>query len=455
MASDDSRCETARNVLRDALKDAADIVDRSGNPALMRERLARWKRRTSESLQEHFATEEARRFSNLRLEVTALSPSTVIQSLQKHQTFLLGLLEDLNKRGERVLCEVKPPGAERQTATSAPISLAPQAIGLPVPGPTPVPIRVAPQPLGPKEAAKPTRVVAESAGDPLDRAGFRQIRFLRDHGSLIGLTLSPIALTVAQQLAADEGIAFLRVPEALRAQLRDRFLGVFIVLAGLWAVFAIMQWRKEESLTQLEDQLSAERSRAERERQELEGELRAWEEDIALIIDGYLLSLARILNFQSTERITIYTRDHKARAFVRLARYSPNPKYNGGGREYYPEAEGRIAQAWEKGDDFAADYPDFNDDPEGYLDRCEKDGLSRDHAGSIKMKSRMYFGWRIKDPTGQRNLAVVIVESLDPAKYHRDHLLDTFRQQGQVLRFFAERMRDRVAQISSARERRL
>lgn len=167
----------------------------------------------------------------------------------------------------------------------------------------------------------------------------------------------------------------------------------------------------------------------------LRSELEAWEQDAGLLKDAHVFGIAEQLKFGTvagvSERVTVYmhnppTAPGKRGTFVQFGRYSSNPNFDSTRRLSYPDNEGRIAETWQRGTSFAADYPDPVTDLEAYLDRCEADGLEREQARKIRMKSRLFFGWKLMDGRNQYPLAVVIVESTSPNRYNEGYLRQVF-----------------------------
>lgn len=152
------------------------------------------------------------------------------------------------------------------------------------------------------------------------------------------------------------------------------------------------------------------------------------------------------------ERITIYAHDPREQCFIEIARFSENPVYKkkSTNRVTYPDAQGCISLAWQRGIYFAKDYPDPVQDLEGWVGRCGRDGVPDELARRFNMKSRLYFGFRV-NALDREPLAVVIVESTDPDRYTEEDLRDFFGWWGDQLRARIEPFRKNLPKLSVAR----
>src|SRR5690606_38697983 len=105
-----------------------------------------------------------------------------------------------------------------------------------------------------------------------------------------------------------------------------------------------------------------------------------------------LHDLAKELGYNSDERVSLYVHRPKLNRFELLERHSPNPKWEHATRRYYPDNEGCIALAWENGEHFES-LAEGTD----WVSWCRSRGLTKKKARKIRMRSRLYFGWRVMD----------------------------------------------------------
>lgn len=109
-------------------------------------------------------------------------------------------------------------------------------------------------------------------------------------------------------------------------------------------------------------------------------------------------------------RISLYRHGVQAQSFIRLARISLNPQLCNGGREFYPDSEGLIADVWTRG---SASVRDLKEDREEWNEQLVKSmGYDLQTARRLTMQSRSLVGIRLDfdgEPVG-----VVIIESENP-----------------------------------------
>lgn len=154
-------------------------------------------------------------------------------------------------------------------------------------------------------------------------------------------------------------------------------------------------------------------------------------------------------NGGNRERITIYAHDSRG-YFTAFARYSANPEYKRKSRGQYEFDSGCIGAAWRDSWYFKRDYPDPQD-AAAWIARCRRDGLKHEVAAKIRMKSRLYCGFRI-DSIRREPLAVVVVESTDPDRYSEDELRTFFNDSIETMRAAVEHFAPSLPRVAMARE---
>lgn len=151
-------------------------------------------------------------------------------------------------------------------------------------------------------------------------------------------------------------------------------------------------------------------------------------ENVRNLFDGYLYKLSsQKLGFgeagENNERITIYIHD-RTNKFIPFGRYSQNPTYKKAGRAQYPDHEGCIAKGWQNRWHFESSLTDRNYEKSN----LEKYNISKPTLDGIKMKSKMYAVMRV-DSTAGEQLAVIVVESTDSARFTEDFLKEKLEQE--------------------------
>lgn len=118
-------------------------------------------------------------------------------------------------------------------------------------------------------------------------------------------------------------------------------------------------------------------------------------------------------------RGTIYKFEQNA--FFRLGRWSDNPEYCNPGRDSYLASKGLIAQAWKNGESFASGLPDGQKAIKSYRDEQVKLGLDDEHATNLRMKSRSYACFAIRDKA-EVKMAVLVLESVLPEPFSAEEI---------------------------------
>lgn len=266
-----------------------------------------------------------------------------------------------------------------------------------------------------------------------------------DHWVDIVLCCSVGAIAVGAMLLADP---FLERVAPLAGTKRTWLIGAGVVLTvgGILAALAgsYGSIQRSERISSLE-----------KENAELKAAFDEAQRDVLTFAQAELKNAAKSLKFGSrpknTERITIYSYDAGG-FFTAFGRFSENPGYaKKSSRAQYEEDAGCIGAAWADGWYFDASYPDPADSVDAWVARCTQDGMKEEVARSIKMKSRLYCGFRIDSPNAEP-IAVVVVESTDSNRYIESDLRSFFGMWGERLRQPFERFKPSLPRASSARE---
>lgn len=268
--------------------------------------------------------------------------------------------------------------------------------------------------------------------------------WLDDYWAEAALALLPVLMSCATLFASDEVIKLITNDNNVQSKVRWWSVAAFLALT---AFYVIVLWK-----------FFTRRTRASRliaRNAHLESRQAAWIQDVRTISRGYLLDLAGRLKFGSngTERASLYVHNLDE-VFYEIARFSFNPTFNSNGRKSYPQNEGCIGRAWQYGHHFCNSFPDPVVDLDGYALKSKEYKISKGVAEKLRMKSRMYFAWRILDRPKERPLAVLVIESTDPLKFSENELLELFQKdEGRYLSDLIEAILPQIPDERLARER--
>ncbi|RMZ58000.1 hypothetical protein D1632_17005 [Chryseobacterium nematophagum] len=112
-------------------------------------------------------------------------------------------------------------------------------------------------------------------------------------------------------------------------------------------------------------------------------------------------------------RISIYKFDDNQ--FKLLGRYSNNPEFNKAGRENYSSNEGFIALGWQNGKFSIDSIPKWTGKGKDYKDFMKNScNISENILKKIKMKSRSFYIYRIKNEDSRPPLGIIVFEQIKP-----------------------------------------
>ena len=190
---------------------------------------------------------------------------------------------------------------------------------------------------------------------------------------------------------------------------------LFFIFTLLAIIVLFIQLRKAKRFSTLKEEIEL-----------LRKEVVAYDRVVYKQTDSFLSTLSRdILKFGTNpdcdERITIYVHDSDG-YFVPVGRYSENPNLEKKGRSKYPDDQGFIAKAWQRDFCFANDYPDPDSNSKAYIRRLSEDKMPADIIAGLKMKSRLFFGCRIKNLQTQEPIALLIIEATKINRYKEKDL---------------------------------
>ncbi|RRD57503.1 hypothetical protein EII20_06650 [Comamonadaceae bacterium OH2545_COT-014] len=91
------------------------------------------------------------------------------------------------------------------------------------------------------------------------------------------------------------------------------------------------------------------------------GYLKTTREDLVYdFISGYLCHLFGSLEFNDSERVSLYLHDAPRSRFVLAGRFSKNSYFSKTNRKAFPETEGCIGQTWSNGGEYFVELPQDN-----------------------------------------------------------------------------------------------
>lgn len=134
--------------------------------------------------------------------------------------------------------------------------------------------------------------------------------------------------------------------------------------------------------------------------------------DCYKLFSNYIYGLYLNLKLGTNERVSLYKLDLEK--YSCIGRFSENEIYKGRPNRLYPKHQGCIAKAWEVGSVEDADSPDPESDWAKYVDHhTKKYGYSEEELKVLRMKSRSFFGIRIRNEQ-KKVMAVLMFESTLP-----------------------------------------
>jgi hypothetical protein len=129
------------------------------------------------------------------------------------------------------------------------------------------------------------------------------------------------------------------------------------------------------------------------------------------LFSNYLYSYYERFELTTNERVSLYKLDMDL--FSCIGRHSDNEIFKEKPSRLYPKNEGCIAKAWQIGKVQDACAPNPEDSLESWVNyNIDKFNFSEDVLMNIKMKSRSFYGFRLRN-TQNETIAVLMFESLD------------------------------------------
>lgn len=231
-----------------------------------------------------------------------------------------------------------------------------------------------------------------------ERWSQRAERMLATHWDVVWGLPSAVLLS-ASGLASDESVLpFTSLPTSW----------VLLSLGAIAAFFAaIAVARKTTSRHELEKRVN----QSERDRAELQRSLDTLRVSTRGIMERLCEAFCRSMRAGATERVSIY-RHNGDGTFVRLARFSDNPRFQDAGRVKYPDNEGVVGRAWA-----AIEAHEFI--PAGTCstrrqwanEMAVRSGIPKPVLRDMAMASNTLLAMRITDQSSRQPCAVLVFES--------------------------------------------
>lgn len=137
-----------------------------------------------------------------------------------------------------------------------------------------------------------------------------------------------------------------------------------------------------------------------------------------------------------------------------LGRHSKRPELSQPGRAIYPADQGVIGKAWHSNDSycFVDDLPDPNESLDEYLQHnSERFDFTNEVCANMPMKSRTIGAFCIEDNANVKNVAVLVIESLEPSRFSFDELQNVVSKSQRDLGFLLEVLKPLEPSLELAR----
>lgn len=257
----------------------------------------------------------------------------------------------------------------------------------------------------------------------------------------------PLLIAYAMFYVSDEGI---NIYKKLFKQIKGEsvipplgisgwFLVITIPLSGVVSIWlTIIRHREKEESPNIET---------------LKKKLNFYSDNINTLADGLLYSFATELNLGNADRVTIYASLKTSAGgdeFVPIARYAGNPSYRTKGRTSHPSNEGIISRAWHDGSCFDNKVPNPEKKQEYVNYHLQNYRITDTICAAMKMKSRLYYGWRVRDSSGKNPIAVIIIESTNNSRFKKEELDSFFENKDRFLREFVTNIRPLLPSASGS-----
>lgn len=167
------------------------------------------------------------------------------------------------------------------------------------------------------------------------------------------------------------------------------------------------------------------------------------------LLNYNLITLFNSLNFNNSERISVYKHDEKASVFTLLSRHSKNPKYKKKGRAIYPDDQGCIGRAFSEGKHSISDLPAHTTKKYQEIMHSEYN-MSKDIVSKLAMPTRAYAAFAIANMYDIM-LGVIVFESIHPDGLDNDKIDEIMSlNEAERIAYLLEKMQEKEPVISMA-----
>lgn len=143
----------------------------------------------------------------------------------------------------------------------------------------------------------------------------------------------------------------------------------------------------------------------------------------------------QIEGFDTTCRASVYRHDSKVKLFRMVFRYSKITRFAEKGRVSLPEQEGVVGAIYSNGDSLYVSQLPAKISSSGYCKRMNKElegyGVSIQQAtlAKLRMSSRCYYGYAIRDVSSGEKFAILVIESTSPDKFKEAEITEILSSQ--------------------------
>ncbi len=213
-------------------------------------------------------------------------------------------------------------------------------------------------------------------------------------------------------------IPIIVVKKSISELVEEHFLTFVLILIIL---FLFSEYIKIKDLINTEEEINTLKCNIETlENEKLE--LEKYSEDLSMYFENlpseFLKGVSKYLKLKNSDRISLYILNDDN--FEIIGRYSENHKYNKKRRSKYPSNKGYIAKCLENTNGNPYYYidnlpeTDKKKDKKKYIKKIIEDtGMEKEEIEKLSMKSRTYFTRVIKGEKINRNIGVLVVESIN------------------------------------------
>ena len=199
------------------------------------------------------------------------------------------------------------------------------------------------------------------------------------------------------------------------SELVEEYFLIFVLI--LIILFLFSEYIKIKDLINTEEEINTLKYNIETlENEKLE--LEKYSEDLSMYFENlpseFLNGVSKYLKLKNSDRISLYILNDDN--FEIIGRYSENHKYNKKRRSKYPSNKGYIAKCLENTNGNPYYYIDNLPKPTNktYTKKIANDtGMEKEEIDKLSMKSRTYFTRVIKGEKINRNIGVLVVESIN------------------------------------------